>query len=42
MDEQGIYNIIQLDDVEQHATMKRLYRRFTDQVMGTMAALGAP
>lgn len=42
MDEQGIYNIIQLDDVEQRATMKRLYRRFTDQVMGTMAALGAP
>jgi len=42
LDERGIQKIIQLDELEQRTTMKGLYRRFTDQVIGTMAALGAP
>ena len=41
-DEASIRSIIESDEPEQRAAMGGLYRRFTDQVIGTMAALGAP
>jgi len=40
--ESSIRNIITSDEEQQRTTMGKLYRRFTDQVIGTMAALGAP
>ncbi|MDG1524822.1 MAG: lysophospholipid acyltransferase family protein [Candidatus Thalassarchaeaceae archaeon] len=41
-DEESIRSIITAGEEQRRATMKELYRRFTDQVIGTMAALGAP
>ncbi len=41
-DESSIRRIIESDEADQRAAMGGLYRRFTDQVIGTMAALGAP
>ncbi len=41
-DEVSIRGIIDSNDEERRETMGGLYRRFTEQVIGTMAALGAP
>ena len=41
-DEDSILNIIELNDEERRDAMYVLYRRFTEQIIGTMAALGAP
>jgi len=41
-DEASIQAIINLDPAEQRDTLKALYRRFTDQLMGSIEALGAP
>jgi len=41
-DEVSIRSIIESDEPEQRAAMGGLYRRFTAQVIGTMAALDAP
>ena len=42
LDEDGMRQIIELNDEVQYDAMKALYRRFTEQVIGTLAALGAP
>ena len=41
-DEASIQAIINLGPAEQRDTLKALYRRFTDQLMGSIEALGAP
>ena len=41
-DEASIQAIINLEPAEQRDTLKALYRRFTDQLMGSIEALGAP
>ena len=41
-DEESIRAIIESDEQGRRDRMGVLYRRFTDQVIGTLAALGAP
>lgn len=41
-DEESMRIIIGSNEAEQRELMGELYRRFTEQVLGTMAALGAP
>jgi 1-acyl-sn-glycerol-3-phosphate acyltransferase len=41
-DDVSIRSIIESEGEEQRSAMSELYRRFTDQLIGSMAALGAP
>ena len=41
-DEASIRTIIESDDEQRRDAMGKLYRKFTNQVIGTLAALGAP
>ncbi|MDP6857072.1 MAG: lysophospholipid acyltransferase family protein [Candidatus Thalassarchaeaceae archaeon] len=40
--EEGLQSIADAEDSEREKEMAMLYRRFTDQLMGTLSALGAP
>ena len=42
LDEASIRTLIESEATQQRTAMGELYRRFTEQVLGTMAALGAP
>ncbi len=42
LDEQAITSIIVLPDSERREAMRKLYRKFTDQLMGSIKSLGAP
>ena len=41
-DEESIREIIEADEQGREVLMRVLYRRFTNQLMGTLSALGAP
>jgi len=42
MDAESLNAIAQGEDHEIRAALSKLYRKFTDQLMGSISALGAP